>query len=62
MNLDKVKALLTRRMAIPAVAVGAFLAVGAWSLARPASAAPTPAPAAPPINQGSVAPLISLDQ
>jgi serine protease Do len=60
MNLGKVKALLTRRMAIPAVAVGAFLGIGAWSLASPASAAP--APAAPPINQSSVAPLLSLDQ
>jgi serine protease Do len=60
MNLDKIKALLTRRMAIPAVAVGAFLAVGAWSLARPASA--LPAPSAPPLNQGSVGPLLSLDQ
>ncbi|MFZ0632135.1 MAG: Do family serine endopeptidase [Acidobacteriaceae bacterium] len=62
MNLSKVKAVLTRRMAIPAVAVGAFLAVGAWCLARPASAAPAPAPAAPPINQSSVAPLLSLDR
>ncbi|HEX3986725.1 MAG TPA: Do family serine endopeptidase [Acidobacteriaceae bacterium] len=60
MNLGKVKALLTRRMAIPTVAVGAFIAVGAWSLARPASAAP--APAAPPINENSVASLVSLDQ
>jgi len=62
MNLDRIKAVLTRRMAIPAVAVAAFLAVGAWCLAGPASAAPTPAPAAPPINQSSVAPLLSLDQ
>jgi serine protease Do len=62
MTLNQMKALLTRRMAIPAVAVGAFLAVGAWSLARPASAAPTPAAAAPAINQSSVEPLLSLDQ
>lgn len=60
MNLDKVKSVLTRRMAIPAVAVGAFLAVGAWCLAGSASAAPTPP--APPVNQSSVAPLLSLDQ
>ncbi|HEX3663092.1 MAG TPA: Do family serine endopeptidase [Acidobacteriaceae bacterium] len=62
MNLTTIKASLTRRLAIPAVAVGAFLAVGAWALAGPASAAPTPAPAAPAINQNSVAPLLSLDQ
>ncbi|HZZ41239.1 MAG TPA: Do family serine endopeptidase [Acidobacteriaceae bacterium] len=60
MKLNQVKALLTRRMAIPVVAVGAFLAAAGWALARPASAAP--APPAPPINQSSVAPLISLDQ
>ncbi len=62
MKLNQVKAVLTRRMAIPVVAVGAFLAVGAWSLARPAAAASAPAPAAPPIDQSSVAPLLSLDQ
>ncbi|MGA7522763.1 MAG: Do family serine endopeptidase [Acidobacteriaceae bacterium] len=62
MNLGKVKAMLTRRMAIPVVAVGASLAVVAWALVGPASAAPAPAPAAPAISQSSVAPLLSLDQ
>ena len=60
MNLDKVKAMLTRRMAIPAVAVAGAIAFGAWALVSQASAAP--APPAPPISQSSVAPLLSLDQ
>jgi serine protease Do len=62
MNLGKLKSSLTRRMAIPVVAVGSFVAVGAWTLARPAAAAPEPAPAAAPIDENSVAPLLSLDQ
>jgi len=60
MTLEKVKALLTRRMAIPAVAVAGAVAFGAWALVSQASAAP--APPAPPISQSSVAPLLSLDQ
>ncbi len=62
MNLEKMKSLLARRVAIPIVAVGALVAAGAWTLARPAAAAPAPAPAAAPLDESSVAPLISLDQ
>jgi serine protease Do len=59
MNLEKVKSLLTRRVAVPVVALGAVIAVGAWSFARPANAA---APAAAPLDDSSVGPLLSLDQ
>ncbi|MGB9031156.1 MAG: Do family serine endopeptidase [Acidobacteriaceae bacterium] len=58
------KSLLTRRMVIPAIVAGALIAAGGWALVRPASAAaaPNPAPAAAPIDQSSVAPLLSFDQ
>ncbi len=59
MNLSKVKSLLTRRVAIPVAALAAGVAIGTWCYAGPASAA---APPAPPLDQSSVAPLISLDQ
>jgi len=62
MNLRKVQSLFTRRVAIPAVAVAAAIAVGTWCFARPAAAAPAPAPAAAPLDESSVAPLLSLDQ
>jgi serine protease Do len=59
MNLREVKSIITRRLAITALASGAIIGAGAWSLARPASAA---APAAAPLDDSSVGPLISLDQ
>jgi serine protease Do len=59
MNLSKVKSLLSRRVAIPVVALAAGVALGTWCYAGPAHAAAPPAPA---INESSVAPLISLDQ
>ena len=64
MNLGKMKSLLTRRMAIPAIVAGTLIAAGGWALVRPASAAaaPNPAPAAAPIDESSVAPLLSFDQ
>jgi serine protease Do len=62
MNLGKVKSTLTRRMVLPAIATGALVAAGAWSLARTASAAAAPPPpAAPAMNESSVEPLLSLD-
>jgi len=63
MNLGKMKTLLTRRMVIPAVAASALVAGGVWTLARPAAAdaAPTPAPPAAPLDDSSVAPLLSFD-
>jgi serine protease Do len=59
MNLEKVKSLLTRRVAIPVVALGAVIGVGAWSFARPANAV---APAAAPLDESRVGPLLSFDQ
>ena len=59
MNLERMKSVLTRRMILPVVAAGAIIAVGAWSFARPAVAAP---PLAGPLDESSVAPLLSLDQ
>jgi serine protease Do len=59
MNLKQVQSSLTRRLVIPVIAAGALVGVGAWSLARPANAA---APAAAPLEESSVGPLLSLDQ
>ena len=59
MNLGKVKSSLTRRMAIPAIVAGALITAGAWTFARTAMAA---APAAGPMDESAVSPLLSLDQ
>jgi serine protease Do len=62
MNLKAIKSSLTRRLVIPALAVGAFVAAGAWTLARPAAAAAAPAPAAAPLDESNVGPLLAFDQ
>ena len=62
MNLNKVKSLLARRVAIPVVALAAGIGLATWTYARPANAAPAPAPAAAPLDQSSVGPLLSFDQ
>jgi serine protease Do len=59
MNLARIKSLLARRVAIPVVALGLAAGVGTWTFARPASAA---APAAAPMDESSVGPLLSFDQ
>lgn len=60
MNFGIVKAVLMRKMVIPAVAVAGLIGAGIWCMAGPASAAA--APPAPPMNDASVGPLLSLDQ
>ena len=62
MNLGNLKALLTRRVAIPVALAAALAVAGLWTWARPASAAAAPVPAAAPMSDSSVAPLLSLDQ
>ncbi len=59
MNLNRIKSLLSRRVAVPVVALGAAVALGTWCYARPADAA---APAAAPLDESSVSALMSLDQ
>ena len=59
MTIARIKSLLTRRVAVPVVALGLAAGVGAWTFARPASAA---APAAAPLDESSVGPLLSFDQ
>ncbi|HVT98857.1 MAG TPA: trypsin-like peptidase domain-containing protein, partial [Acidobacteriaceae bacterium] len=59
MNFEKISSLLKRRVAVPVVALGLAAGVGAWTFARPASAA---APAAAPMDESSVGPLLSFDQ
>ena len=59
MNLSKMKSSLTRRTVIPAVVAGALVVGGAWTFARTAAAV---APAAGPMDDSSVTPLLSLDQ
>lgn len=65
MNVRKVKSLLTRRVVIPTIAVGMALSVGAYEIMKPGSAvmaAPAYTAAAAPLDDNSVAPLLSLDQ
>jgi len=59
MNFARLKSLLTRRVAIPIVALVAGIAIGTWTYAGPAHAA---APAAAPLDDSSVGPLLSFDQ
>src|SRR5581483_7506876 len=59
MPYREVKSLLTRKVAIPVVLAGAVAGLGVWTYARPASAAA--APAAPPLDDASVASLLSVD-
>jgi serine protease Do len=64
MNVEKVKSLLKRRVVIPATVAGLALSLGAYEVMRPSSAvmaAPSPAPAAAPLNDQSVGALLSLD-
>ncbi|HLH34493.1 MAG TPA: Do family serine endopeptidase [Alloacidobacterium sp.] len=65
MDVTKLKSLLKRRVVIPAIAACAALSFGAYEVAKPASAvmaAPAYAPAAAPLDDNSVAPLLSFDQ
>ena len=63
MNARKLKSLLTRRMVIPAIVAGAALSLGAYKALKPGSAVmAAPSPAAAPLDDSSVAPLLSLDQ
>lgn len=64
MNYRKVKTLLTRHVVIPCITAAALVVTGVWIWGRPASAAaaPAPAPAAAPMDDSSVAPLLSLDR
>ncbi len=59
MNLSKVKSLLTRRVAIPVAALARELPSAPGAMPAPPALPHAPAP---PLDQSSVAPLISLDQ
>ncbi|HYK36089.1 Do family serine endopeptidase [Alloacidobacterium sp.] len=65
MNTGKLKSLLKRRVVIPAIVAGAALSLGAYTLIKSGAAvmaAPSPAPAAAPLDDSSVGALLSLDQ
>jgi serine protease Do len=65
MNREKLKSVLTRRLLVPVIAAAAVLSFGGYELTKTACAAtglPSPAPAAAPMDESSVAPLLSLDQ
>ncbi len=62
MNVGKIKPWFTRRFVVPVLAAGALIGAGAWSFVRPATASAAPAPAAAPLDESSVAPLVALDQ
>jgi serine protease Do len=62
--LENLKQEAGRKLVLPVLAVVLVGAFGAYEFARPARAAepaPSPAPAAAPLDQNSVAPLLSLD-
>ena len=53
---------LTRRLLVPAIAIGATLSLATYEFAKPANAsAPTPAPAAAALDDNSVSALLALD-
>ena len=59
------KSMLTRRLVVPVIVMGAIFSVAAYKFAGPAHAAasaPAMLPAAPPLDASSVGPLLSLDQ
>jgi serine protease Do len=65
MNLRNIKFMLTRRVLVPVLAAGAVLSLGSYEITRAVSAAsarPSPAPAAAPLDDNSVGALLSLDQ
>ena len=60
--LEQSRKKLTRRLLVPAVAIGATLSLATYEFAKPASAsAPTPAPAAAALDDNSVSALLALD-
>jgi serine protease Do len=59
--LENQKVKITWRFIVPVVAAALAVSVGAYEFAKPAHAA-VPAPAAPPLENNSVAALLSLDQ
>jgi hypothetical protein len=54
---------LARRFLVPVLAVILTASLGAYEFAKPAhaAAAPAPSPAAPALDDDSIAPLLSLD-
>src|SRR5579872_5457366 len=62
MSFDDLRKKATRRLLIPVVAIGATISLATYEFAKPASAsAPTPAPAAAPLDDSSVSALLALD-
>jgi serine protease Do len=60
--VENLKTKLTRRLFVPVVAAGAIASLGVYEFAKPASAAaPTPAPAAAPLDDNNVSALVALD-
>jgi len=63
MQPANLKSRLSRRLIAPAIALAMTVSLGAYELAKPKSAsAATPAPAAGPLDDSTVNPLLSLDQ
>ncbi|MBO0911443.1 MAG: Do family serine endopeptidase [Acidobacteria bacterium] len=61
-SLESLKTKLTRRLLVPAVAVGAVASLGAYEFVKPASAsAPMPQAAAAALDDNSVSALVALD-
>src|SRR5256885_2382768 len=53
----------TRRLLVPALAIGAMVSLATYEFAKPASAAaPAPAPAAAALDDNSVSALLALDR
>src|SRR5690349_2117727 len=60
---ERWKAVFSRRLIVPIVAMGMVFSVATYQFAKPAkAAAPAPAPAAAPLDDSSVDALLALDR
>jgi len=60
-RFEQLRKKLTRRLLVPVIAIGATLSLATYEFAKPASAAPEPAPAAGPLADSSVSALLALN-
>lgn len=60
-TFQQIKARLTRRLVVAALAVGTVLSFGAYEIAKPVRASAAVAPAAAPLDDNSVSALLALD-
>src|SRR6266481_4465957 len=62
MWIERCKAVMTRRLLVALIAVGAVGSLATFDFAKSATAAAAPAPAASPLDDNSVGALLTLDR